>query len=166
MMVFGTRRLSKLMLSFVLMVSILPLSSVQVFAVDAPSTVPYLQNGSFETGAGGLDNWTKGESRVNLGVTTLGGCLTVDMQDYTGIWTRNPIYGSVPTWSSSMGPKPINDNDTGSFSGFSVSTVTTIASGVVPTGSNAVKLTLASGSGTNGYHVVHGPSIVSDVFRR
>jgi hypothetical protein len=47
-----------------------------VSAATSGRTTPYLQNGSFENG---LTNWTSSAARVNLGVTTLGGCLTVEI---------------------------------------------------------------------------------------
>ena len=132
--------------------------------VDSSASTPYLLNGNFENGTDGLDNWTKLEQRVNLGVTSLAGCVTEDVQDYDAIWSRDPAYGTPPSWNGSI-PKPVDDNDTGTFSGFAVSTVTSVASGVVPTGTNAVKLVLGSGGGTVGYHVVHGPAIISDKFK-
>ena len=147
-------------------------NSVQstALAASAGRTTPYLQNGSFENG---LTNWTSSAARVNLGVTTLGGCLTVDTVAYADIWTRSDAYGTVPAWASSKGPKPTNDNDTGAFSSFSVTNAisapksATFGGGTLgpAQGTSIVKLTLGSGSGTDGYHVVHGPAIVSDTFR-
>jgi len=126
----------------------------------------WLQNGSFEST---LTNWTKFENRVDLGVTTLGGCVTVDDSDYAGIWTRDSIYGTTPVYSGGDNPKrPVDDNDAGSFSGFSVTNAATASSAPVmsPTdGASLVYLNLGSGDGVNGFHVVHGPAIVSDAFK-
>ena len=139
-------------------------------AANVGRTTPYLQNGSFENG---LTNWTSSAARVNLGVTILGGCLTVDTVAYAAIWTRSEAYGTVPVWASAKGAKPTNDNDTGAFSSFSVTNAisapksATFGNGTLgpAQGTSIVKLTLGSGSGTDGYHVVHGPAIVSDTFR-
>lgn len=86
----------------------------------------WLQNGSFESA---LTNWTAVETRVDLGVTSLGGCVTTDTVDYAGIWTRDPLYGTVPVYTGGSNPKmPVDDNDTGSFSGFTVTTPATASS--------------------------------------
>ncbi len=138
-------------------------------AATSGRTTPYLQNGSFENG---LTNWTSSAARVNLGVTTLGGCLTVDTVDYADIWSRSSDYGTVPVWVSSKGPKPTNDNDGGTFGSFSVTNAATAPKSATfgggtlapAEGTSLVKLTLGSASGAN-YHVAHGPAIVSDTFR-
>ena len=140
-----------------------------VSAASGTRTTLYLQNGGFELVTGGVpNNWTFLQSRVNLGVTSLGGCPTAEsMVDYDAIWTRSTDYGTVPTWSSSRGPKPTNDNDTGSFTGFSAAMATSIAStpatGPIE-GARFVSLSLGVGDG-GAYHVVHGPAIISDRFR-
>ena len=41
----------------------------------APRVTPYLQNGSFESN---LSNWTAMNQRIDLGVTNVGGCVSVD----------------------------------------------------------------------------------------
>ena len=113
--------------------------------VEAAAATTYLQNGSFENG---LTNWTAMNYRIDLGVTNIGGCVSVDTTDYTA-------YANVA-----------NDHaDTGSFSGFTTQTVTTANALGPADGTYAVRMDLGSGSGTTGFHVVHGPAIVSDGFK-
>jgi hypothetical protein len=161
------RSLSSLMLMGAIVFVASPLMSGGMpQKAKAESRAPnWLLNGSFESS---LTNWTNTDARVDLGVTTLGGCATVDTVDYAGIWTRSTLYGDVPLWSRTDQPKPIDDNDGGIFEGFSVTNATSAPPGtsVLPTdGSSLVKLTLASGSGIAGYHVAHGPAIESDTFK-
>ncbi|MFM2309210.1 MAG: hypothetical protein RLY87_1331, partial [Chloroflexota bacterium] len=88
------------MLLFVLVMSpILHTSTPTVARAASARTVPYLQNGSFENYTGGVpDNWTVTNSRINLGVDSLGGCVTQDTVDYAGIFTRSLDYGTRPTF--------------------------------------------------------------------
>ncbi len=111
----------------------------------AARTTPYLQNGSFESG---LTNWSAMNQRIDLGVTNIGGCVSVDTTNYSA-------YSNVSN----------DHNDTGTFSGFTTQIVTSVSSLGPAQGSNAVRLDLGSGDGTTGYHVVHGPAIVSEVFK-
>ena len=113
-----------------------------------------LQNGNFEsdpTGSLSLTNWTvvgTGLSRIDIGVTSLGGCTSVDTTDYQ---TANLRGASVPE----------NDNYTdGSYSG-SITTVSSISAGPTVSG-NAVAL--SNSTRATGFHVIHGPAIVSDTF--
>ena len=113
-----------------------------------------LQNGNFEsdpTGSLSLTNWTvvgTGLSRIDIGVTSLGGCTSVDTTDYQ---TANLRGASVPE----------NDNYTdGSYSG-SITTVSSISAGPTVSG-NAVAL--SNRTSATGFHVIHGPAIVSDTF--
>ncbi|MFN9114257.1 MAG: hypothetical protein ACK5XN_29675, partial [Bacteroidota bacterium] len=168
-------RIIKLSLVFVLLAGLVPATARNVVAADTTSTtVPYLQNGSFELGVDGLANWSKIETRVDLGNdgtgrSELGGCESLDTTDYDGIWTRPNTYGAAPVWVSTRGPKPTNDNDTGNWSSFPVTTVasvTAVSPALAPAdGTKAVQLVLGNGTGATGYHVVHGPAIVSDQFR-
>ncbi|MFN5934950.1 MAG: hypothetical protein ACK46D_11700, partial [Roseiflexaceae bacterium] len=89
---------------------------MQGAVVDAPRSValPSIQNGSFEDG---LANWSTALSIVDLGATKLGGnsndvnrCTSVDTVDYDGIWSRSSDYGTVPVWTKTYLPKPINDD--------------------------------------------------------
>jgi hypothetical protein len=138
-------------------------------AATSGRSVPYLQNGSFENYTSGVpDNWTVTNGRIDLGVDSLGGCVTQDTVDYAGIFTRSTLYGSVPIWPFPFGSgdKPTADNDafTGTFSSNSVTSVVG-ASTLAPTeGTYAYLMTIASGRGSSG-HIVHGPAVVSDVFR-
>jgi hypothetical protein len=144
---------------------------------DTP--LPYLKNGGFENG---VTYWSTVTTRVDLGVTKLGGnpgdtnrCTTIDTQDYAGIWTRDLMFGTRPTWpgsscsNSANCPKPVNDNPaTFSASGYTVVTVPTVRPApqlLGPSeGTNAIRLQLSGGSGT-GHHIVHGPGLYSNYFR-
>ena len=67
-------------------------------------TVPYLQNGSFETLTGGVpNNWTILGQRINLGTTVIAGCTTVDSTNYAAY--------------RGAGVYPTNDDDTGTWGG-------------------------------------------------
>ena len=86
---FQNNRWSRSVLSlFVLVMTIVSLFPVGTTAVSraraaTTRTVPYLQNGSFETVTSGVpDNWTVMGQRINLGVTRIAGCLSVDTVDY------------------------------------------------------------------------------------
>jgi hypothetical protein len=106
-----------------------------------------LQNGSFENG---LTNWTVMNQRIDLGVTSIGGCTSQDTTNYSQF--------------GGGGSRPTYDGDTGTFSGFSTSVVTTASGGLSPAaGIRLVELDLGSGSG-NPFHVAHGPALYSDVF--
>ena len=132
----------------------------------------WLLNGSFENLTGGVpDNWTIENSRVNLGVTVLGGCTSVDTVDYAGIWTRSPLYGAVPVFpfpNDGSALKPTNDNDpsfSGTFTSSVNNTVDVVSPALAPTdGTNTWYMRIANGSGVGG-HVVHGGSLVSDEFK-
>lgn len=132
----------------------------------------WLLNGSFENVTGGVpDNWTVVNSRVDLGVTVLGGCTSVDTVDYDAIWTRSPLYGAVPTFPFPSDPsasKPTNDDSTGfsgTFTSSVMNTVDVASPALAPTdGTNIWYMRIAGGSGIGG-HVVHGGSLVSDEFK-
>jgi hypothetical protein len=155
-----------------------------------PQSGTLLQNGSFESG---LTGWTvmngngvtgnvaEGSSNatapdsvfpgqtndfIDLGVDSLGGCVTQDTVDYAGIWTRSANFGSVPVWNSTNGAKPVNDHDAiNSTYSSKVEVVTAISGGpVITAGSSAVFMQLGSHWRLTGYHVLHGPAIVSDPF--
>ncbi|RLT29120.1 MAG: hypothetical protein DWI54_08040 [Chloroflexi bacterium] len=85
---------------------------------------------------------------IDLGVTVLGGCVSVDTTDYS-------TYAGGPT----------QDITDGSHSPFSASIVTSGDFGAPAEGNNAVKLTLGGGNAADSYHVKHGPAIVSDEFK-
>jgi alpha-tubulin suppressor-like RCC1 family protein len=109
----------------------------------------WLQNGSFEAVTGGVpDNWTVVGTVIDLGVTSLGGCVSVDTTDYS-------TYAGGPT----------EDITTGSHASFTASIVTSGGFGVPSEGTNAVYLNLGGGNASPGYHVKHGPAIVSDAFK-
>ena len=155
-----------------------------------PQSGTLLQNGSFENGLTGWSvlngngvtgNVADGSSNasgpsdvfpgqtndfIDLGVDSLGGCVTQDTVDYAGIWTRSANFGTVPTWNSASGAKPVNDHDAinNTYSS-KVEIVTSIAGGpVITAGSSAVFMQLGSHWRLTGYHVLHGPAIVSDLF--
>ena len=156
--------LSLFMVCLIVFAALPLMSSGMQHKVQAQSRATnWLQNGSFENG---LTNWTSYEARVDLGSTVLGGCQTVDIVDYAAIWTRSLDYGSRPVYSGGVNPKlPVDDNDTGTFSNFSVGNVSTVGAIVPAEGTSFAKITLGSGSGNNGFHVAHGPAIVSDSFK-
>ena len=126
-----------------------------VFASSAMAAIP---NGDF---ANGLTNWTvvgatsTPSDFVNLGVTSLGGCTSVDNQDYIAIQGRKSGgAGAAP---------PANDNRQPTAATFTASSFTgAIDTGIVNPG-NVLKLGSNMSTGA-GYDVVHGPAAVSDAF--
>ncbi|MGA1437029.1 MAG: fibronectin type III domain-containing protein, partial [Ilumatobacteraceae bacterium] len=133
------------------------------------SATPYqrLQNGSFEVDATGskstsaITGWTlyglgsSSSNRVNLGATSLGSCTSVDSTNYQTAQLRG---------SST----PLND-DPSSISSYSgtaetVSSITNRAGSAIAitAGSKALKLKISATA--TGFHVLHGPAIVSDRF--
>lgn len=127
----------------------LPLESETATATAAARASNYLLNGSFENVTGGVpDNWSVVGTVIDLGVTRLGGCVSVDTTDYS-------TYAGGPT----------NDITDGSHSSFTATIVTSGGFGVPSNGTNAVRLDLGGGNSADGYHVKHGPAIVSDEFK-
>lgn len=111
-------------------------------ATAPAASAAQLPNGGFEDSA--LTGWTMETSRVDLGVTSLAGCQTVDTQDYT------QATHAVP-----------NEDD-------SAPVAATYRAQVDPTekteGAQSVRL-VSLGMTTNaGYDVVHGPAAVSSKF--
>jgi hypothetical protein len=172
----GLRAVLSMMMMVVVIAAAFPLTKATgVTTARAESrAIDWLQNGSFEidTDANGVpDNWTVTNSRVDLGITVLGGCTSVDTVDYAGIWTRSSLYGAVPVFPFPSNPsasKPTNDDSSG-FSGTFTSSVMTSVDAVSPAlaptdGTNTWYMRIASGTGIGG-HVVHGGSLVSDEFK-
>lgn len=157
-----------------------------------PRVTTKFQNGSFEddltgwtvvNGGGVLGNIADATSNassstatfpgqtnnfIDLGVDSLGGCVSQDMTDYDAIWTRPTDYGTTPSYTASNGAKPTNDHDAiNSTYSSSVSIVTSIAATGAPAitaGSKAVFMQMGSHWRQTGYHVLHGPAIVSGTF--
>jgi alpha-tubulin suppressor-like RCC1 family protein len=112
----------------------------------------WLLNGSFENVTGGVpDNWTMVETHIDLGVTALGGCVSVDTTDYAAIRA-----GSVPADLTTA-----QDN----HSSFTNSIVTSGGFGAPADGTNAIFMNMGGGTMDPPYHVSHGPAIVSDAFK-
>jgi hypothetical protein len=139
------------MLIGVIVIVASPLMSgvTQPKATAAARATNWLQNGSFEDVTGGVPNHWMVEGRViDLGVTTLGGCVSVDTTDYS-------TYRGGQT----------SDVTNGTHSSFTVSIVNSGGFGVPAQGSNAVFLNLGNGNADPGYHIKHGPAIVSATFK-
>jgi len=80
------RSLISLMLISVIVFVASPLMSgvTQPKANAAARATNWLQNGRFEDVTGGVpDNWTVVGTVIDLGVTSLGGCVSVDTTDYS-----------------------------------------------------------------------------------
>jgi hypothetical protein len=123
-------------------------SGISVARAESRAT-NWLLNGSFENVTGGVpDNWTVEGTVIDLGVTVLGGCVSVDTTDYS-------TYAGGPT----------QDITNGTHSIFTAEIVTSGGFGAAAEGNNAVKLVLGNGNATPGSHVKHGPAIVSDEFK-
>jgi hypothetical protein len=128
---------------------VLPITGDTATAKAAVRASNFLQNGSFEAVTGGVpDNWSVVGTVIDLGVTSLGGCVSVDTTDYS-------TYAGGQT----------SDVTNGTHSSFTVSIVTSGGFGVPTQGSNAVYLNLGGGNASPGYHIKHGPAIVSDPFK-
>ena len=128
---------------------VLPLTSDTATATAAARASNYLLNGSFENVTGGVpDNWSVVGTVIDLGVTRLGGCVSIDSTDYS-------TYAGGPTY----------DITDGTHSSFTATIVTSGGFGVPTDGTNAVRLDLGGGNSADGYHVKHGPAIVSDEFK-
>jgi len=112
----------------------------------------WLMNGSFENVTGGVpDNWTMVQTHVDLGVTTLGGCVSVDTTDYVAI-KADGVTADLTTAQDA-------------HSSFTNSIVTSGGFGVPADGTNAIFMSMGGGSMSPGFHVSHGPAIVSDLFK-
>ncbi len=102
--------------------------------------VSSFNNPSFETGT--LSGWTAMNQMINLGSTVIAGWTSQD----TSTYTDNPSLGG-------------NDNDVPSSASYS----TTISSTEYSSGSYSLQLT-STMTTLNGYDVVHGPAVYSDIF--
>ena len=118
-------------------------------ATAAARATNFLQNGSFENVTGGVpDNWSVVGTVINLGVTSLGGCVSEDTTDYS-------TYAGGPSY----------DITDGTHAPFTATIVTSGGFGVPTNGTNAVRLDLGNGNSADTFHVKHGPAIVSDEFK-
>jgi hypothetical protein len=128
------------------------MGGVQPTARAEERATNWLQNGSFETLTDGLpNNWTMVQTHIDLGVTVLGGCVSVDTQDYEAIRA-----GSVPS--------DLTDAQD-SHASFTNSIVTSGTFGAPADGTNAIYMNMGGGTMDPPYHVSHGPAIVSDAFK-
>lgn len=148
--------------------------SALLFAQSPAYATSAVINGGFEadpTGSTSITGWTTVLSRVDLGVTTLGGCVTLDTSDYTQLRDYQTYSGANvsqavtdadnanPTWRA--GREPI----------FTVTSVDEDDSGARPFDGSTNMLQLFSDMFSiavtprvdEGY-VIHGPAIVSDTF--
>ena len=128
---------------------VLPIQRNTATANAASRATNFLQNGSFEAVTGGVpDNWSVVGTVIDLGVTSLGGCVSVDTTDYS-------TYAGGQT----------SDVTNGTHASFTVSIVNSGGFGSPTQGSNVVYLNLGGGNASPGYHIKHGPAIVSDPFK-
>jgi hypothetical protein len=129
--------------------------------IRSPRTTAILQNGSFENGLTGwtvingngvTGNITSATSDfINLGVDSIGGCVTQDTTDYTQF--------------NGGGSRPNNDNTSINATYTGSVSIATNANGLAPAeGSNVVFMQLGGGTRTGPFHVLHGPAIFSDLF--
>jgi len=116
----------------------------------------YLLNGSFESVTGGVpDNWTMVQTHVDLGATVLGGCVSEDTTDYAAI-KADGVTQDLTTAQDA-------------HSSFTTQVVNSVVAGSVnlapAAGSNAIMMNMGGGSMNPGFHVSHGPAVVSDLFK-
>jgi hypothetical protein len=156
---------------------------VRNVSLRSPRVAPRFQNGSFEEDAAGstsLTNWTivggntSGiANKIDLGVTSLGGCVSQDTTDYV-----NVAVTSYPLKAGSSAPTDDHSFDPTSYGTSSYSTTAAVANSVpsavgldgstspgatILAGNNVLKLTNSEQNGSN-YRVIHGPAVVSDLF--
>ena len=160
----------------------------------ALATVSTIENGDFQTGAPEdtvVEGWTTINERIDLGVDSIAGCLTVDTSDYTSLrdwyvaaedsedgegWEYN--YGD---WDTDDGPLPVdpdpsvNNDSIAELAGESYETTLRDGNSLVddegdPLSADFIRdsnvLELVSSMDTNelrGY-VVHGPAVYSEIF--
>ena len=142
--------------------------------VPAHANSASVTNGTFETGASGdttISGWSAVSTRIDLGVTSIAGCVTTDTSDYAALRDFGTTWDSRAAGSKPPSRDPSVNND---------SLTLTISSG--PTFTSR----LLSGSSTDigasfrrsgqvlnlssritadpGGFVFHGPAIVSDAF--
>lgn len=147
-----------------------------------------ISNGDFESSTVGdtvISGWTAMNQRIDLGVDTIAGCLTVDTSDYTTLedfsttranklleWTNayaasqsNPNPANFPINSD---PTVSNDSvDLGQLdnpSVFGTSVIDSNAEANFVWRQNALKLTSSINTVLVPGYVVHGPAVYSEVF--
>jgi hypothetical protein len=133
-------------------------------------------NGSFETDADGstaVTNWTivgagidnrsgPYTDKIDLGVTSLGGCVSQDTTDYAAIAATGAT-PSLAVWrdDNSFNPQGLN---AANWLTTEANVSSTMASGVPIVAGNNVLFMNNMEFGGSAYRVIHGPAVVSDVF--
>lgn len=142
--------------------------------VPANASSASITNGTFETGSSGdtsITGWTAVSSRIDLGVTSIAGCATVDTSDYTALrdfesgWDARGA-GSKPP---SRDPSVNADDLTLSISGTPTFTARLLTGSSPDIGApfqrSGQVLNISSRvTATPGGFVFHGPAIYSDEF--
>ena len=140
------------------------------FALAAPANAvdaPVVSNGDFETGIVGdsvVTGWTSVNDRIDLGVDSIAGCVTVDTSDYSNLRGWDVEYsGPIPN-------NPVANNDSaildvelseGTY-GTQLVDGSDLDEGFVKVG-KVLGLTSEMDVERGGY-VVHGPAFYSDAF--
>jgi hypothetical protein len=152
--------------------------SALLFAQSPAYATSAVSNGGFEadpTGSTTITGWTSVLSRVDLGVTSLGGCVSQDTSDYTQLrdWVSTADDEGVANADISMAVADADNANPGWSSGpdFEVESVSVDDDGDPPFDGSQNMLQLYSDMYSSGSalrvdygYVVHGPAIVSDTF--
>ena len=128
-----------------------------------------ISNGTFESETGSsVTGWTALNSRIDLGVTSIAGCTTVDTSDYTALrdWDSGYAAKAPSARPPSSDPSVNNDSLTLNFSSgptFGTEAVNVSAGDFARLG-NVLRLQSNMNTSTIGGYVVHGPAVYSDTF--
>ena len=128
-----------------------------------------ISNGTFESETGSsVTGWTALNSRIDLGVTSIAGCTTVDTSDYTTLRDWDSRYASrhPSARPPSSDPSVNNDSLTLNFnSGPTFGTeAVNVSAGDFARSGNVLRLQSNMNTSTIGGYVVHGPAVYSDTF--
>lgn len=128
-----------------------------------------ISNGTFESETGSsVTGWTALNSRIDLGVTSIAGCTTVDTSDYTTLrdWDSGYAAKAPSARPPSSDPSVNNDSLTLNFnSGPTFGTeAVNVSAGDFARSGNVLRLQSNMNTSTIGGYVVHGPAVYSDTF--
>lgn len=160
--------------------SVAGLAVVATLALAAPANAATIANSTFEAddvGATNISSWTEYLDIVDLGVTQLGGCTTVDTSDYSTLreWDDNVVDNIDPLVGQDSRVTGADLDEPGEFTveivdGTLIDSTYDEDSVEIELATTGKVANLRSDVNTNseesaliGY-VMHGPAIVSDVF--